>query len=54
MLPLASLDVSVTLPPWQKVVGPPAVIVGAGLGFAVTATGADVAVHPLAFVTETV
>jgi hypothetical protein len=36
-LPVALLDVRVTLPPAQKVVGPPAVIVGvAGLAFTVT------------------
>jgi hypothetical protein len=27
-LPVAELEVKVTLPPWQKVVGPPAVMVG--------------------------
>ena len=43
-LPLAEEDVSVTLPPEQKVVGPPAVIVGvAGVGFTVTVVGAEVA-----------
>ena len=36
-LPLALLDVSVTLPPVQKVVGPPGVIVGVeGLEFTTT------------------
>jgi hypothetical protein len=30
MLPEAALEVSVTLPPWQNVVGPFAVIVGIG------------------------
>ena len=36
-LPLAALDVSVTLPPAQNVVGPEAVIVGvAGVGSTVT------------------
>ena len=47
------LAVSVTLPPWQKVVGPFAVIVGAGSGVTVTATGVDVALHPFASVTAT-
>ena len=28
-LPLALLDVNITLPPWQKASGPPAAIVGA-------------------------
>ena len=36
VLPLGWLDVSTTLPPWQKVVGPPAVIVTVGLLFTVT------------------
>ena len=45
----------VTLPPAQKVVGPPAVIVGvAGNGFTVTTVGADVAVQPFASVICTV
>lgn len=36
-LPEADDEVSVTLPPWQKVVGPPALIVGvAGIGLTVT------------------
>jgi hypothetical protein len=43
-LPVAELDVSCTLPPWQKVVGPLGVIVGAdGNGFTVTCTDADAA-----------
>lgn len=45
-LPVADEDVKVTLPPIQKVVGPPAEIVGvAGMGFTVTVVpddGADV------------
>jgi hypothetical protein len=46
--------VSVTLPPAQKVVGPPAVIVGvAGLALTVTVVAALVALQPLAFVTVT-
>jgi hypothetical protein len=36
---------SVTLPPWQKVVGPPGVTVVDGAGFTVTAVGADAAVQ---------
>lgn len=48
------LAVSVTLPPWQNVVGPEAVIVGAGgVGLTLTETGADDAEHPLALVTVT-
>src|SRR5260221_535463 len=46
--PVALLDVRVTLPPAQKVVGPPGVIVGvAGIGLTVTfvVPGADV--HPM-------
>ena len=47
-LPIGSEDVSVTLPPSQNVVGPPAVIVGVeGKGFTVTFVGAEVAEHPL-------
>jgi hypothetical protein len=39
---VALLEVSVTLPPWKKVVGPPGVIVGvAGSGFTVTVVGAE-------------
>jgi hypothetical protein len=50
------LEVSVTLPPAQKVVGPPTVIVGAkGKVFTVTTVGADDGLwHPFAFVTCTV
>ena len=45
---------SVTLPPWQKVVLPPAVIVGtAGLELTVTVVGVDVEEQPPAFVTVT-
>jgi hypothetical protein len=52
-LPLALLDVSVTLPPAQNVVGPPGVIVGvAGAGFTVTLVAADAALeHPLVVTT---
>lgn len=43
-----AVDVSVTLPPLQKVVGPPAVITGtAGNAFTVTLVDADAAVQPL-------
>jgi hypothetical protein len=45
--------VSVTLPPAQNVVGPPAVIVAAGLALTVTALAALVALQPFAFVTVT-
>jgi hypothetical protein len=52
-LPDAELDVNVTLPPAQKVVGPPAVIVGvAGNGLTVTEVAAEAVLwQPLAFVT---
>ena len=46
--------VSVTLPPVQKVVGPPAVMLAVGIAFAVTTVGDDVALQPLALVTVTV
>ena len=43
-LPLALLEVSVTLPPVQNVVGPPGVTVGvAGAGLTVTLTGVEAA-----------
>jgi hypothetical protein len=45
--------VSVTLPPAQNVVGPPAVMLAAGLALTVTDVGDDVALQPLAFVTVT-
>ena len=50
------LDVRVTLPPAQIVVGPEAVIVGAGgKAFTVTVTGSDTWLsHPPEFVTCTV
>ena len=50
LFPEALLEVRVTLPPVQKVVGPPGVMTGvAGVGFAVTTTGAEVReVHPAA------
>jgi hypothetical protein len=54
--PVAALDVKVMLPPAQKVVGPPAVIVGVtGKSFTVITVAADIALwHPLALVTLTV
>ena len=45
--------VSVTLPPAQNVVGPPAAIVAVGLAFTVTTVAALVALQPFAFVTDT-
>lgn len=54
VLPVDALEVSVTVPPWQKVVGPEAVTVGvAGTGLTVTVLALDVAVQ-YPFVTETV
>ena len=49
---VAALEVSTTLPPWQNVVAPPAVIVGlAGNAFTVTVVANDAAeLHPLALV----
>jgi hypothetical protein len=53
-LPLALLEVSVTLPPAQKVVGPLGVIVGvAGAGVTVTAVDADGALGQPFVVTTT-
>ncbi len=46
--------VSVTLPPAQNVVGPPAVIAAAGFALTVTAVGDDVPLQPFALVTVTV
>ena len=45
--------VNVTEPPAQNVVGPPGVMVAVGNGFTVTTVAADVAEHPLPFVTVT-
>ena len=45
--------VSVTLPPAQNVVGPPAVMLAPGFAFAVTTVGVDVALQPFASVTVT-
>ena len=50
---LPEFAVSVTLPPEQKDVGPPAVIVAVAAGLTVTAVAADVALQPVAFVTVT-
>ncbi len=47
------LAVSITLPPAQNVVGPPAVIVATGFVLTVTAVDALVALQPSAFVTVT-
>ena len=44
---------STTLPPAQKVVGPPALIVAIGSGFTVTLVAALMALQPLAAVTVT-
>jgi hypothetical protein len=52
--PLALLEVSVTLPPVQNVVGPPALIVGvAGVGLTVTVVDADAALGQPLVVTTT-
>jgi hypothetical protein len=54
-LRLALLDVSVTLPPSQNVVGPPGVMVGvAGIEFTVTAVAAEGALEQPEAVTMTV
>ena len=45
--------VSATLPPAQNVVGPPAVMVGAGFAFTVTTVAAEVPLQPVASVTVT-
>ena len=52
---VALVEVSVTLPPAQKVVGPPAEMTGAaGALFTVTTVGAEVAEQPFTLVTCTV
>ena len=52
-LPEEPLAVSTTLSPVQKVVEPPAVMVGVGSGLTVTISSAEVAGHPaLSTVTE--
>ena len=48
-----ALAVSVTLPPSQNVVGPPAVMFATGFGLTVTAVADDVALQPFALVTVT-
>ena len=53
VFPVAELDERTTFPPWQNVVGPPAVATGIGLLFTVTDTGDDIAVQPLELVTVT-
>jgi hypothetical protein len=50
----AALEVSVTLPPLQKVVEPLAVTVGVASAACETANGTEVPLQPLAFVTDTV
>ena len=51
LFPAALDEVSVTLPPEQNVVGPPAEMIGvAGTGFTVTVVGAEVAVHPFSVI----
>lgn len=55
VFPVAEEDVRTTEPPVQKVVGPPAVMVGTpGVGFTVTVVAADVATQPDPFPTVTV
>ena len=52
-LPVVALEVSVTLPPAQKVVGPPAVTVGAeGSGFTVTVIAFEVGEAQPLFTTQ--
>ena len=48
-----ALAVNVTEPPAQKVVGPDALIVGAGSAFTVIVVGDEAALQPLALVTVT-
>jgi hypothetical protein len=55
VFPLAADEVNVTEPPLQKVVGPPAVMVGVdGFALTVTTVAVDVAEQPAPFVTVTV
>ena len=50
--PVALLDVSVTLPPWQNVVAPFGVIVGVGgVGLTITAVASEGELLQLPFVT---
>ena len=54
-LPLAELEVSVTEPPWQKVVVPAVTVGAGGNGFTVTSTSLDTGLeHTLPSVTTTV
>ena len=54
MFPVAEDEVKVTLPPWQKVVAPEAVIVGvAGNAFTVTTVGTEAADAQVPLLTET-
>lgn len=46
--------VKVTLPPWQKLVGPFAFIAATGLGFAVTLVAVEWLIQPPFWVTDTV
>ena len=55
IFPVADDEVKVTLPPWQNVVAPDAVIVGvAGNGFTVTVVAAEIAEVHVPLLTETV
>ena len=54
VLPVNDEDVSTTLPPWQNVVGPLALIVGVTAGVTVTAVTAETFVQLFALVTVTV
>ena len=51
--PVELLENKVTLPPWQKVVGPKGVITGAGNAVTVTVVVADVPLQPFASTTVT-
>ena len=51
VLPVVAGAVSTTEPPWQKVVGPPAVSVAVGVALIVTCVVAEVAAQPLAAAT---
>jgi hypothetical protein len=54
VFPVEALEVSTTLPPWQKASGPPADTVGAGtLGYTVTEMADETAVQPADVVAET-
>jgi hypothetical protein len=52
-MPLGIDEVSITLPPGQKVVGPFAVITGIVNGFTVTGVEPEAVLQPLALVTVT-